>query len=307
VHSLPSISGAVLHSIAKWHGLNIARIERLPSTGIINAIYALDNALILRVPRNDPVGISDTLTESVAAPVAFAAGVRTPRLVIFDESREILDVPYTIYERVRGETLGAFQDPSGIHHAWTALGRDLALLHTSVISCDDPQGRLDTPQRDDFRDKLEWFASRGIVTSSHARWIGRWLDVLAPAVFRHITPRFLHNDLQANNVMVATTSQGYLAMIDWGDAGWGDPALDLCAIPLRAIPSTMKGYREVRPFDGDDTLEARVLWDQIMNALKQLSCAQRPGTSRAGYLIELLRFVLEERDGRFRQWFLSSV
>jgi hypothetical protein len=26
-----------------------------------------------------------------------------------------------------------------------------------------------------------------------------------------------------------------IELIDWGDAGWGDPALDLCGMDLRAI------------------------------------------------------------------------
>jgi hypothetical protein len=53
-----------------------------------------------------------------------------------------------------------------------------------------------------------------------------------------------------------------IELIDWGDAGWGDPALDLCGMDLRAIPLAIKGYREVQAFECDDTLEARVLWDQ---------------------------------------------
>lgn len=40
-------------------------MRRLPSTGVINAIWALGDALVLRVPKDVDEARSDTLTESV--------------------------------------------------------------------------------------------------------------------------------------------------------------------------------------------------------------------------------------------------
>ena len=52
-------------------------------------------------------------------PAARAAGVRTPALVAFDDSLQLLPVPYAIYERVRGETLGALDlGPEDTPRAW---------------------------------------------------------------------------------------------------------------------------------------------------------------------------------------------
>src|SRR5262245_10053202 len=109
----------------------------MASTGVINAIYALDDTLVLRVPTSHPAALADTLTESVAAPAAHAAGIRTPRLVVFDDSRTIVDVPFTIYERVHGETLGLLDEPADIRHAWRGLGREVARMHASVTHCED--------------------------------------------------------------------------------------------------------------------------------------------------------------------------
>jgi aminoglycoside phosphotransferase (APT) family kinase protein len=296
------LSEAVLRAIIAEHGLHVSQISRLRSTGIINSIYALGDEFVLRVPKNEPEALSDTFTESVAAPTAWRAGVRTPRLIVFDETRTLLDVPYSIYERVHGETLGQLEEPAETAHAWVALGRDLAKLHGTVTQCEDPLGRLDIPARMDLQDELEWLASEGVLIPSHTRWLDRWLSRLRPAVFIPITHCFLHDDLQANNVMVTKHSHDYLAMIDWGDAGWGDPALDLAWMDLRAVPFAMKGYREVHPFEGDDTLEARVLWDQIMNCLHQLGKAARQGKCQASYVSDLLRFVCGQTDERFRRW-----
>jgi hypothetical protein len=39
------------------------------------------------------------------------------------------------------------------------------------------------------------------------------------------------------------TAQGeLLAVIDRGDAGWGDPALDFDAIPLEFVPAVLEDY-----------------------------------------------------------------
>jgi aminoglycoside phosphotransferase (APT) family kinase protein len=215
-----------------------------------------------------------------------------------------VDFPFTIYERIHGETLGLLDEPADAHHAWIGLGRDMAKLHDRVTRVDDPFNRLDQPGRVDLRHELEALASAGVLIRSHARWFERWLAKLEPVALAPVTPRFLHNDLQDTNIMVSHDSLDYLAMIDWGDAGWGDPALELQWMDLRVIPFVMKGYREVRPFEGDDTVEARVIWDQIMNVLRQLSSSLRKGKPQAGYAVELLRFALTNADERFRRWFL---
>lgn len=298
----PDLSEDQLRAISDRHGLGVERFARLRSTGVINTIYALDEAFVLRVPTSHPAALADTLTESVAAPAAHAAGIRTPRLVVFDASRTIVEVPFTIYERVHGETLSLLQDSADLARAWRGLGKEVARLHASVTSCADPEGYLDKPSRTDPRPDLADLAAHGVLTAAHARWLGQWLDALAPAVLAPVTPRFLHDDLTASNVMVTAGAHDFLAMIDWGDAGWGDPALELRWMPLRAIPIAMEGYRELAVFENDDTVEARVLWDHIVLALDQLKAA-RKGQSRAGYLWELFRFVLEGPDRRFSRWF----
>lgn len=100
-----AIDAETLQAIAKLHGLRGATVERLPETGIINAIYRLGETAILRVPRNHPDFIAHSYREAVAVPAARAAGVRTPALLAFDDSLELVPVPYTVYERVPGVTL----------------------------------------------------------------------------------------------------------------------------------------------------------------------------------------------------------
>src|SRR5215471_9186708 len=59
---------------------------RLHSTGIANRVYATPD-VVLRVATDHDDAIADALTESIAAPVALAAGILTPHLIAFDNSR----------------------------------------------------------------------------------------------------------------------------------------------------------------------------------------------------------------------------
>src|SRR5215216_4364946 len=122
-------------AISERHGLCAGEISPSKDAGIFNAIYLVGGEYVLRVPRDAPPFVAAIRKESVAVPAARAAGVRTPALVAFDASLDLLPVPYTLYERVHGETLGLLDcEPGASPAAWHELGRDLALLHTHVAA-----------------------------------------------------------------------------------------------------------------------------------------------------------------------------
>jgi aminoglycoside phosphotransferase (APT) family kinase protein len=277
----------------------------LPEVGIFNTVFLLGDDLVLRVPRDHPNFIAAARKEAVAAPAARAAGVRTPRLVDFDDGRELLSVPFLVYERVRGEPLGGLDlEPACTPEVWRAVGRDLALVHTR-IAAEGPIAELEIEVLDDDPRLLaEEVAMEGQFTALEARWLTRWLDELAPVALAPGPERLLHGDVQATNVMVDPGSLEYLALIDWGAAGWGDPAQDFAGLPLRAVPWALAGHREVAPVDGDETVEARILWRHLQLALWLLRRSPQPGRSWAerpvAMFIEVLRFFLEGPGERWR-------
>ncbi len=129
------IPAAALRAIAARHELPGDPIVRLPQVGVINAIYALGEGHVLRVPRAHPGAVAQARAELVAAPAARAAGVRTPRLVAWGEAGDGLGVPYLIYERARGRNLGLLAwEPVALAPVWRALGHDLALLHAAPLA-----------------------------------------------------------------------------------------------------------------------------------------------------------------------------
>jgi aminoglycoside phosphotransferase (APT) family kinase protein len=298
-----------LHAISEQHQLNVSSFSKMNSTGMANTIYALGEDLILRVPGNHPSAVAQTLTESVAVPVARKLGLQTPALRVFDASLEVLDRPFTIYERVHGNTLGLLDlEPSQIPETYRTVGHELATLHANALELDDPLGKLDHPGYEQPRATLEQLATGRFLSTSDARWLNTWLDALEPATLEPIKHKFLHNDIHDMNIMVNPEDHSYLAIIDWGNAGWGDPAIEFRIASIQAVPFMLEGYRSVIPLEHEETAEARILWDQLGLALRRMSLELQFATVKQGFqpftrLMQLWRFTHQQQDVRWRKWF----
>jgi aminoglycoside phosphotransferase (APT) family kinase protein len=259
--------------------------QQLPATGIANRIYATDD-LVLRIAVEGSEALDDARTESVAAPVARAAGVRVPRLVAFDDSGAVVDRPYSLWERVYGETLGLFApDPRSCPATWRTVGLQLALLHNRVQDCPDPHRWLDHPVRElHLEERIASLAAASAIDPALASEFDRAADALRPAVEAPLSARFLHNDVHAMNIMCARDGT-LLALLDWGDAGWGDPALELAQVPLSVVPLVLEGYESEAYLD--NTAQARILWDKLCAAVEQFE----KGCGHGGLLDALLARV----------------
>src|SRR5260370_17725161 len=170
----PPIPPEALAAIARPQHVSVSQIIPLPDIGITNKIYRFGDSLILRIPRNPPHIISLARKEAKVVPAARAAGVHTPAILLFDDSCSLLPVPYTLYERVPGETLGLLDlEPEATPNVWRALGRDLARLHTSITEADLPPEEVG--QCDDLRAAPKTLADAGLFTLMEARWLQRLL------------------------------------------------------------------------------------------------------------------------------------
>ena len=101
-----TITDEQLQAIVNRHQLKLdGSIEPMPSNGVVHSLWSLGPDYVLRVPKPEEMCLGDLRAEVVAIPIARNAGVRTPDLVVFDDSCAILDVPYAIVERVHGTDL----------------------------------------------------------------------------------------------------------------------------------------------------------------------------------------------------------
>ena len=171
----PPMPSKTPEAIGERHNLRAGEISPLKDVGIFNAIYLVGGEYVLRVPRDAPPFVAAIRKESAAVPAARAAGVRTPALVAFDDSLELLPVPYAIYERVHGETLGILHfGPEDIPGVWHQVGRDLARLHEGVGEY-GPVAGLECEPLPDPRPMPDELASAGYFTAEEARWLSGWL------------------------------------------------------------------------------------------------------------------------------------
>jgi len=257
---LPVVRPHVLEAIVRRHGLASLPIHRQPWSGAMNSLYELGNDHLLRVPLDIPQATRCIVEEAQVLPLLERHGIEAPRLVAFDDTRELIDVPYTIYRRVHGQSMDWWEvHNAGSPDLYRAIGAELATVHSRVTEFPGLPEILTTPSRSDPTALL----SIPRLPLTARRWIERCLDHLRDVVDDQPSPRFLHADVRPGNTIVR---DGQLAaLIDWGSAGWGDPALEFSALWVWAIPSALEGYRSVS--DLDERAEARIVWDHLIRVL----------------------------------------
>lgn len=260
------IDDALISAWLEDQGLGGQPFHRLDDTGFVNWVYAVGDDLILRVNKLEVID-EDAYTEAVAVPVVVAAGIRTPRLLQFDTSKSTLPSITSLYERAPGVTLGRTRvDQRELPSLYRELGREIGHLHTRVTECPDPNGWLDRAEVFDARKELDRARAAMKVEAVTYDWLAAWLDIVEPA-FSVEPPRvFLHNDLHSFNTMVSQEPLSLTAILDWGDAAWGDPMLDFETMPIWAVDWLLEGYREAGA-EVHDTFRGRLLWHDIGAAL----------------------------------------
>lgn len=256
-----------VRAIAQKHRLK-GEMYPLPRHGIINDVWRIGDD-VLRLPL-DADFVATMYSESVAVPAVLKAGVRTPALKVFDCDLDIVPVPFSVTEWHPGQTMGSMPRAPDWGYAlaeWTAtlqdLGRSIAGLHSKVNEVIDPEDVLGAWWCDNPREELPDTLDPGLY-----QWADRLIsrledefeyDPLGPPPGK----TFVHHDIHPWNVLV---HQEVPTLIDWGNACWGDPAVDFSGFPLWALPTLVDAYRSESKIE-DNGLEARALWFWLGTAL----------------------------------------
>jgi aminoglycoside phosphotransferase (APT) family kinase protein len=301
---MPFVSNAVLDAIVARHRLNVdGPIVPLESAGVVHALWRLGPKLLLRVPKNEEMCVADHRCEAAAIPLALDAGVRTPGLVLFDDSLQLLPVPYSVVEYIEGENLTALRPTDDrFQQTYEQVGEQLALLHRAPVPRSaHPWLRIpgDFPAEAFFEEVV----AAGLLHVDAVAWFREVCNRLDVVIVEAGPPPevLIHNDIKPDNVMI--DGRGDVHLIDWGDCGYGDPADDFHALPMRAVQPTLRGYRST--ITDDPSLETRIIRVVIARSLSMLRRTPLAGPSWyrpiAATLTDLLTFAIDE-PSTWNQW-----
>jgi aminoglycoside phosphotransferase (APT) family kinase protein len=236
---------------AQFPELAALPLRALRSTGTVNAIVRIGDDLYARLPRM-PGWAGDLEREvrwlpwlgpqvPLAIPEPIAAGLPTERFPL----------PWAIYRWIEGEPYAdtAIRDED---QAADDLAQFIGALRRLDAVADAPRAgrqplrQVDAQARDAFR------ASDGLIDASRAAVA--WDRALEAPPWDG-TPVWIHGDLLRPNLLVR--GGAIRAVIDWGAAGVGDPAMDV--IPAWAVfgPRGRSRFREALQVDDGTWSRAR--------------------------------------------------
>ena len=137
-----------------------------------------------------------------------------------------------------GTALGRLGKPSiASAAAWAAAGTAVRMLHDAPLppwssrQRDEPASHLDSECR--------WLVTNGVLPADLVARNRR----VAEAALRPWTPVFAHGDLQISHVFVA--GDEVTGVLDWSEAGQGDPMYDLATLTLgheECLGDVVAGY-----------------------------------------------------------------
>ena len=255
-----------LADIARKHGFASPSVMPVPWTGGSSRVFPCGD-VVIKVPFDRSDAIHSVTVDAGMVPIARSLGVAAPARIAFDDSLDILPVPFAVLKRVHGAvTLDAFRaEGASPNEAWAEVGRQLARIHAAQNPGQLPFA-LRTFRQSPEVDPRPWIATlheTGMLNSVDARWLRDLLDKLAPSALADTPVVFCHGDVNADNVLVDRESGRFRALIDWAGAGWLDSAWDFAGVALDAVPAMLARHRSVAPMVDDGSAEARVLWCQI--------------------------------------------
>lgn len=215
----PLVRRLVARRFPAWAELPVSRLR---SSGTENAMFRLGPDLVVRLPRH-PGAVADVTHERDWLPrLGPGLPVAAPEPVGSGEPDGDFPWPWSVYRWLDGANpvAGAVKEPEQLAKE---LGAFVAALRRTA-TVDAPKGYRGGPltgQDESTREALAQLAGRIDTAEAAVRWERA---LAAPA---HTGPPvWAHGDLSPGNVLV--TAEGRLsAVIDFGCAGVGDPAVDL--------------------------------------------------------------------------------
>ena len=252
-----------------------------------NILFVVNGDLVVRFAK-DARAATQLLAEGAILRLLDATlPVRIPRLEFIVQAASGRDATLMGYRLIPGVPLDAVP----LTHELVAaiapiLARFLDVLHS--VSMDtieqiaiprftphtwvEHEHELYQRTRDDLRDALD--------AGTFRRYDAWWESYLAAGDSTAFTPCLVHGDLVSEHILVERDPWRVSGVIDFGDAMWTDPALDLAGLPEPLAQSVVKRMTTV---PNDDACRRR------RNAYRMIGPLHAVAAGRDGGSIDLLQ------------------
>jgi aminoglycoside phosphotransferase (APT) family kinase protein len=223
--------------------------------------------------------------------------VPAPRPLLLDDEGRLFGSPGIVTEYVPGRQISAVEDPVGWAGKTETTARTLAKIH--AIPYDG------TPFLSNGNVEAAWFLKSGAVPDymiAYPEGVSVWHAVRdALPHIRKVKPRLVHTDYWSGNIL--WDAGEISAVVDWEEASYGDPALDVAYC-------RMEYYLEGMDDEAEQFLRVyeETAGEKVANlGIWELAASARPMRSLDTWLT---RPHMDERFARFiansRQRLLNS-
>lgn len=246
---------------------------RIP-TGKFNATYTVDGAdrpLILRVAPRDDAGFvfyeKNMMAQEpeVHALIRSRTTVPVPEILVYDNSRSVLDRDFLIMEKLPGRPLSDIDEiaKDSYDRVMFQVGEALRQIHSihaeqyGYLGAHHPM----KPQQDwldaffiMWNSMINDVVDCGYYDDREAHMLRELLDGSLPHFDRKTPSMLLHMDVWSQNILIDDEAN-LTGLIDLDRAVWGDPEIEFAVLDYCGIsePSFWHGYGEER----DMSIEAR--------------------------------------------------
>lgn len=238
--------GAVRRLVAAQHPQWADRpLRRLPPVGTDNQLFRLGDDLLVRLPRIPGPAETVAFEHTWLPLIAPHLPLPIPAPVALGEPGEGYPFPWTVVPWIDGATpTPSTYDPE----EWAVSLGSFVRACREVPALDGPvttEGRGGPLAAMDEWVR-RWTARADPTEVSRDAVLAVWDDALAAPTYDG-EPRWFHGDLHEGNLLVRDGALA--AVIDWGCAGRGDPAIELNAMWGSLSPSVAGLYRETVGLD----------------------------------------------------------
>ena len=214
-------------------------------------VFRVDQGDIIKLAKREDVGPLLTTEALVLDLIHSKLPVRIPRLIASNDSSNAWPSGYLIQSYISGKPLSEVDTKVGSNVA-TQLGTALRELHDIPV---DKAMQTDLP----LQDRREWASEFGAsalrkIADRRGATIATQITfeatrILGTSDYYDVEPTLIHNDLHSGHLLLEPGEP--LGIIDWGDAGLGDPDIDFLflywAMGWEFIEASLKAYGHKDP------------------------------------------------------------